>query len=116
MIKVVYNGTYGGFSLSREATEMYLQRKGIEYAVQERRIDSPTYILNKEKHFYVHDVPRHDPDLVAVVEELGSDRASGYNAFLCIGTIEGNQYRIEEYDGAECVIEPSDQEWITVEE
>lgn len=112
----MYNGCYGGFSLSQEATEMYLQRKGIAYKIKENGIRFPLYVVNKEEFFYAHDIPRHDLDLVAVVEELGSERASGYAAYLCIGTIKGNQYRIDEYDGSECVIEPSDQKWITVEQ
>lgn len=59
--------------------------------------------------------PRHDPELVKTVEDLGRE-ANGSYANLRIKEIKGNRYIIREYDGSESVIEPDDINWITVEE
>lgn len=52
------------------------------------------------------DIPRDDPDLVAVVEELGSDVASdAYGRLVVVDIPDGVQWQIEEYDGSEHVAE-----------
>ena len=52
--------------------------------------------------FNDRDVDRTDPDLISVVEFLGSDKASGKYANLQIKEIEdGIMYRIYNYDGYE---------------
>lgn len=61
------------------------------------------------------DYPRHDPELVKTVEDLGSE-ANGSHAHLKIKELKGNRYVIDEYDGSERVVEPDDINWITVEE
>lgn len=51
------------------------------------------------------DIPRNDPNLVTVVEQLGSD-ASGENANLKVVEIPDDvMWAIEDYDGAEYVSE-----------
>ena len=49
--------------------------------------------------------------MVTVVEELG-DAANGSCARLDIEEIEGDRYRIDEYDGRESVVVPNEEEWI----
>lgn len=98
MPKVVYNNDYGGFSLSPEACRLLNERKGRE-------------VVN-ENYGYVWDLPRHDPDLVAVVEAIGCKAASGSFASLAIREVQ-NEYRVCEYDGAEWVEEPHTIEWET---
>lgn len=61
------------------------------------------------------DYPRHDPELVKTVEDLGR-KANGSHAHLRIKELKGNRYIIDEYDGYERVVEPDDIKWITVEE
>ena len=58
--------------------------------------------------------PRHDPELVKTVEDLGSE-ANGSCALLKIKEIKGDRYVINEYDGCERVVEPDDINWIIVE-
>lgn len=58
--------------------------------------------------------PRHDPELVKTVEDLGSE-ANGTSALLKIKEIKGDRYVINEYDGNERVVEPDDINWIIVE-
>ena len=114
MIKVVYNACYGGFGLSRKAAER-LAQLGVESADKDmadydKRPKSPFgFTFNPSES----ELPRHDPRLVQVVEELGDD-ANGAFADLQIAQIEGNKYRIDEYDGSEGVQTPEDIEWVVV--
>ena len=69
--------------------------------------------LNEGICCYDIDCPRHDKNLVEVVEELG-DKASGDCAKLKVVQIPGNIYRIDEYDGAESIETPDTLDWITI--
>jgi hypothetical protein len=91
--KVVINDSYGGYGLSEEA-KARLKELGQEYGKYE--------------------IPRHDPILIRVIEELGSDRASGNHAQLKIVEIVGRTYRVEEYDGMEWVVTPNIEEWTVI--
>lgn len=91
--KVVYNRCYGGYGLSKAALELYVKLGGKGYG-----------------NFRI---ARHDPLLVAVVEQLG-EKANGDWAKLAIYEIKGKLYRIKEYDGCEEVIEPDDLEWTVI--
>lgn len=93
MKKVIYNNAFGGFYLTPEAKNILTER----YGWTEDRLSA----------FH-----RHDSDLVAVVEELGKD--AGEDLEIC--AIKGNKYKIFEYDGAEIVITPEDEDWIVIEE
>ena len=96
--KVVYNGTFGGFSLGEEARKRLLQL-GVEVG----------------RHGWLDDdkISRHDPRLVQVVEELGPGAGCGRTAHLLIAEVKGDRYIIREYDGNEWVVEPEDINWIT---
>lgn len=100
-IKVVFNDCFGGFSLSREASEMLNKAKG-------SNVCDPDF-----GYFNNDEIERHDRDLVSIVEKL-KDTASGPCADLQVAKIKGNMYRIEEYDGNESVVEPSDVDWVVV--
>lgn len=144
MRKVVINARFGEFSLSREAEEAYLARKGksayfyvnargadgrinfdsykraddateryfVTYTVTEDLGDTPTkeqfdaaYNRDSGCRFYDRDVPRDDPDLVAVVEDLGRG-ADGQHASLEIVEIPADvEWEIAEYDGSEHIAE-----------
>lgn len=78
----------------RECSEKWRAEDG-DY----RRINSMDW------YFSPGDVPRDDPDLIAVVEELGR-AADGRHANLEIVEIpDGVEWQIEEYDGLEHVAE-----------
>lgn len=103
MYKIVYNACYGGFSLSKEASEMLNKMKGM--------------VVCNVEYGYIDDedvVPRHDKDLVDIVEKLGSKRASGDCAYLQVAEIDSNTYRIEEYDGSESIITQDKQNWVVI--
>jgi hypothetical protein len=101
MTKVVYNACYGGFSLSDEAKRAYLNRKGIAFTEKPGKYGGNDFYVNGEFWYERFDGNRTDPDLIAVVEQLG-DKANGEFARLVIEDVrENTRYRIQEYDGNE---------------
>lgn len=139
MAKIVYSACYGGFGLSEEAIYRYAEIKGLKLypetehglttywtvpkeeragilegdawyrATQEECIKSNQ--LHSKITLYDKDIPRHDPALAQVVEEMG-DAASGRFANLRIEEIpSGSPYRIEEYDGFESIARPETDQW-----
>lgn len=132
-MKVVINSCYGGFSLSTEAEIKYLKRKKNSYFfyIETREDGEKKFIrtndikkleksyyhivledlgktpkkLNNITYFSCRDIKRNDPDLVAIVEELG-EKANGTCAELKIIEIPDNiQWEINNYDGLESVVE-----------
>jgi hypothetical protein len=114
-MKVVINQCFGGFGLSREAFELLLQKKGIEYEV----VESKTFGIVRESfyaeghagedEYYLSDYDfysnRADEDLVAVVEEMGQ-AANGHAADLKVVEVPDDvEWYIDEYDGSEHVAE-----------
>ena len=113
--KVVFNNCYGGFGLSMKAIEWL--HNNCEDQELKRFIDE-NWSCDEFKLSYIvkdwFDDKRHHKDLVSVVEALGRE-ANGDCAALAIAKINGNQYRIEEYDGAEEVVTPEESDWIVIE-
>ena len=113
MNKVVFNNCYGGYSLSKSAM-LWLAVNGRE---EIRTIVKKYFEAQPNNNFGYHtdeDIKRHDPDLVRCVEALGHE-ADGACAQLEVRELNGNRYRIDEYDGLESVYEPEDEEYITIE-
>ena len=81
--KVVINNCVGEFGLSHKAIIRYEELSGRELAPWDD----------------IHDIPRHDPALISVIEELGED-ANAENARLEVREIPGNRYHIEGYEGS----------------
>lgn len=116
MRKVVINRCYGGFSLSRAAVHAIAARKGITlYTTDtdrawwtvppEKRPQDERKAWTREFMFFADDIDRTDPDLVAVVEELG-DKADGTYAKLKVVEVPDDvSWSITEYDGSESVEE-----------
>ena len=88
-VKVVFNSCFGGFGLSAEAVNLYLEKSGSALP---------------------DEVSRHGPILVEVVEAL-DQVAAGFCSYLKIKEV-GGPYFIDEYDGLEEVMEPHDIKWI----
>ena len=86
-MKIVINKCYGGFGLSKEAEELYVQKKNISGPLR-------------------GDILRNDSVLIEVVETLG-DKASGIYSKLKVVEIPDDvtDWRIEEYDGWEHIAE-----------
>lgn len=106
MYKVVINRCYGGFSLSKEASEYLNEKYGMN--IDPKYGDLP--------YFGINCMPRHDKRLIEVVEILGEERASGDCSELVIVEIDTPCYRIDEYDGMESVETPEGIEWEYIHE
>lgn len=128
-MKIVINNCFGGFGLSEKAMRAYFAKKGRDVfksggGLSTTYFDAPIPKEFKADISYDHpdykrycqwysehglhdkDIPRDDPDLVSVVEELGRMGASGKCASLSVVEIPDEvQWQIEEYDGSEHVAE-----------
>jgi hypothetical protein len=113
-MKVAINRCFGGFGLSDEGFENLLTRKGI--AFEKEQGDSKVFGASYYKEgmcgtddgylsYYEFCEDRSDPDLIAVIEEMG--KASwGWAAEIAIVDIpDGIKWHIHEYDGLEHVAE-----------
>lgn len=109
LVKIVINSDYGGFSLSDEAVLEYGKRKGLNLVKDENTSWSVSIFYKgtpaEENYFEDREIPRNDPDLVSVVEDLG-ESANGFAASLKIVEIpEDVDWYVEENDGREWVAE-----------
>ena len=107
---IVINTKYGGFSLSKEARLLYLERAGIAYTLvsgPDRHTESlygPQVEVNGNI-WRDNDIARDDPILVDVVRQLGR-QADGSHAILKIVEVPaGVKWNVAEYDGLEWVEE-----------
>ena len=110
MGKVVYNSCYGTFSLSYKAKERMVEL-GYEMELNPNYDPTSEEWYNRTVKYKTCEstIPRHDPILVQVVEELG-DKANGECAKLAIEEVDG-LYRIDEHDGNESVVTPDGYDW-----
>lgn len=98
-MKVVINKCYGGFGLSKEACELYAERKGIKLGEW-----NEAWRFH-EGDFNEREIERNDPVLVQIVEELG-DKANDECAKLRIVEIPDDvEWSVHEYDGIEWIAE-----------
>ena len=129
-MKVVINACYGGFSLSEKAVMRYAELKGLtlypEHAPfcvtywlvpeggREDQTNFHTWSLDERQASNVRlakqtlagrDIPRDDPALVQVVEELGKEAEGLFAALVIVEIPDGVAWQIGEYDGYEHVAE-----------
>jgi hypothetical protein len=129
MRKVVINCCYGGYGLSKTAVLRYGELKDITlYHVPDKFCDS-YYLCPPEEYeavyaedckkpigpgrftdsnalyFSVGDIPRDDPTLIRVIEELGEAAAGDFAELKIVEIPESIEYEIDEYDGMESIHE-----------
>jgi len=110
-VKVVINVCHGGFSISRRCANL-MAELGSSHARE--MIEWP---ITSEWYGYLgYDYPRHCKLLVAAVEKLGTQSASGQCSSLEVIELKGDKYIIKQYEGIETVLEPRDIRWISVAE
>jgi hypothetical protein len=115
MTKVAINRCFGGFGLSEKAFEKLLERKGIAFDKVDKGEssfigasyyqaghagDDDYYISN-----YEHCEDRSDPDLIAVIEEMGQASWSWAAEIAIIEIPDDVKWHIHEYDGMEHIAE-----------
>lgn len=118
MRKVVVNRCFGGFGLSKLAFEWLIAHKGWkvtsvkddEYEDETAQLIPSAGILEKDSYYMIdcdNDVKtRTNPDIIACIEAIGGDKASGFCAELEVVEVpDGVAWHIHEYDGYEHVAE-----------
>jgi hypothetical protein len=112
-LKLVISKSYGGFGLSRKALHVLREMKNV-HALKETDIGEkyPDGVYIREAIFtdtsnnsFLDDIPRDDPDLIKIVEELGSECNTRFSNLVVIEIPDGVEWEIEEYDGNECISE-----------
>ena len=123
-MKIVINRCYGGFGLSHKAIMEYGKRMGMDLSAWQKGASYTDHVPYDgtsdvlfvsyykgdtpidSQYFSSREIKREDPVLVAIVEELGSEYASGRLSELQVIEIpDGVEWHIEEYDGIEHVAE-----------
>ena len=87
MTKVAYNGRFGGFGLSREAS------------IRLREL-APDIYEDLDPHYAAD---RSDPNLIKVIEEMGESANGSYASLYIANVPDGVPWTINEYDGSESV-------------
>jgi hypothetical protein len=110
MPKVVINRCYGGFSLSDKAI-LLMREWGNKYALKNVMSgeyypdgSGPAEPFLKDCNYCAY-IPRDDPDLVKVVEQLGNDANGEFSELRVVDVPDGISWYIHDYDGMERVDE-----------
>jgi hypothetical protein len=108
-MKIVINRCYGGFGLSEKAIDKIYARKGLVF---EKKDDQGVvhyyragHLGDNDHYLTEYNIARDDPDLVAVVEELGNLANSRYSELKVVELPDDVNWEIDEYDGMEHVAE-----------
>lgn len=131
-MKLVINQCYGGFSLSPQALKAWCDRKGkpcfffaydfkshtytpismgaakktlMFHALSLEHPNDATEDARNDAYISPRDIPRNDPDLVAVVEALGEAANGSYAALTIIEIPDDVEWEVSEYDGLEHIAE-----------
>lgn len=114
MVKIAINRCFGGFGLSEPAFERLLARKGIAF---EKVKGESSFLGDKyynaghvgDDEYYLSEYSfcedRADPDLIAVIEEMGKEAESWAADIHIIEVPADVKWHIHEYDGLEHVAE-----------
>lgn len=128
-MKIILNKCFGGFGLSKDAYELYAEKKGIKvyeyYQDYKKGIDyfikgnnsickfyftkdfGEEVKLNNEEYskysLYLSSENRTDKVLIEVVEELGQKASDGFSDLQIIEIPDNSFYKIDDYDGIETI-------------
>ena len=126
-MKIVINTCYGGYGLSKKAVLRWAELKGINlyhykppgssfhhyYLIPVAKYREYEKVAQETKdwsalndfYFTENEIPRNDPILVQVVEELGKGAWGKYSELKVVDVPDDVQWEIFEYDGMEHVAE-----------
>ena len=102
--KVVLNSCFGGFSLSKDAIQMLIDKHGLDIDGDYGFVDNDDFGIVDDNY----EAYRMDKRLISVVKKLGVDKASGSHAELRIvavpdDVVDIHGWHISDYDGCESV-------------
>ena len=105
-MKIVINNCHGGFGLSHKAIMRYLELKGVKFEHKKTKYTVwPDEYTVEGENFYDHNIPRNDPLLVQLVEEMGESINTAYSRLKVVDIPDDVEWEIDEYDGLEWVAE-----------
>ena len=110
-MKIAINKCFGGFQLSPLAEKLIAERKGIRivfkngFTGDEVSFEDVIKSWRVDIYSNLEDLKRNDPDLIAVIEEIGQ-KANTPVSDICIVEIPDDvEWVVEEYDGMEWISE-----------
>ena len=129
-MKIVINACHGGFGLSEKAVMRYAELKGLTLYPERKPLYTTHWLVPEgaredQTNFHTWPleerrasnarlakqtldecaIPRDDPALVQVVEELGDDASGRFSSLAIVKIPDGVAWQIEEHDGYEHVAE-----------
>lgn len=107
-MKIAINRCFGGFGLSDQAIQLYGKLAGLNLISKENGYFGLTWYLNSvddKNYFSAYDIPRDDPNLIQVIEELGELSWGPYSELAIIEIPDDVKWTIEKYDGNEHIAE-----------
>lgn len=108
-MKIAINACHGGFDLHEDAIEAILIRKGVPYEWDQNaelfyRQDL-TFDVDNKHYVDNFSFARNDPDLIAVIEELGHSAWGFFSELKVVEIPDDVDWIIEDYDGYEWIAE-----------
>ena len=110
-MKIAINKCYGGFRLSPLAEKLILERKGQKALFKDSFTGEEVSFEKAQKsgvlriYSNLREINRNDPDLIAVIEEIGQKASTSVSDIQVIEIPDGVEWVIEEYDGIEWISE-----------
>jgi len=122
-MKIAISTSYGGFNLSMEAMQAIARRKGLEcygFSVASLIRNNPELLSDDAEYraalYYSTNPPdpahqlhfdrnRTDPDLIAVIGELGGRAGGPFSRLKIVEVPDGIVWEIQDHGGTEWVIE-----------
>jgi hypothetical protein len=105
-MKIVVNRCFGGFGISRKASEFMAARGNKQAKAEIREFEKSGRWFGYGYSEKFHDgYDRTDPDLVAAVEELGSEASGDHSSLEVVNIPDDVDWEIDDYDGMERVEE-----------
>jgi len=126
-MKIVINNCHGGFGLSDEAIERYIDLRGLAlfkdfnstwktnsyYTVPVAEFEEAhkqdkkngSYFQSNALCWSHYDIERNDPLLIQVVEEMGENVNNRFSELKVVEIPDDVAWHIQEYDGLEWVAE-----------
>ena len=102
--QVVLNDCYGGFGLSKDAVQLFIDKHGLDIDSDYGYVDNDDFGIKDDNM----EAYRMDHRLISVVQDLGMDKASGSHAALRVvkvpdDVVDVHGWHISDYDGCENV-------------
>ena len=110
-MKIAINKSNGGFILSPLAEKLIAERKGESITFRDIFTDKEVSFEKAQKsgalrtYSNFREIDRNDPDLIAVIEEIGRKANTSVSDIQVVEIPDGVEWVIEEYDGVEWVSE-----------